>query len=637
MPEVLQADRWLKVDTPLGADILKLAAFDGEEGLSTLFSYRLDLISEESDLDPLQLLGKSITFSVQRADGTRRYFNGIGKRFTNLAIGSRGLRGYSAEIVPKLWLLTRHADCRIFQNKTVPQIIEQILSDRGITDYEMKARGHHPSHEYCVQYRETDFAFICRLMEEEGIFYFFRHADGQHTLVMADQATGYEDCTESSVEFRPGATDWDAVHSWVRGSGYISGKVTTRDYNYLTPTANMESSTPSLVQISGNSGLELYDYHGRYDAKSSGDQFAQVHMEEEETGHETVDGSGSCMSFTPGGKFSFSNMASESGKTYLVTRIRHWGTDPTHVSGQGGRSDYRNSFSCMASTSTFRPPRVTPKGVVHGPQTAVVVGPSGEEIYTDEHSRIKVQFHWDRVGTKNENSSCWIRVAQGWAGTNWGQIFIPRIGQEVVVVFLEGDPDRPLVVGSVYNADLKPPYTLPDNKTQSGVLTRSSKNGSAANANELRFEDKKGSEEVFFHAEKDFKREVENDDSLDVGHDQTITVKNNRTEEVTQGNESVTVKQGNRTVEISMGNESLTIKMGNQTTKLNLGASTTEAMQSIELKVGASSVKVDQMGVTIKGGMISIQGTMTAELKSPMTTVNGSGMLTVSGGMIMIG
>ncbi len=638
MSQVVQADRWLRVTTPFGPDVLKLESFEGEEGMSRLFAFRLHMLSENDALDPAEILGKSVTFSLYRAGGERRPFNGICSRFASASTESRGLRAYTAEIVPSLWFLTRNADCRIFQNQTFPQIIEQIFSDRGITDYETRIRGEHPTREYCVQYRETDFDFVSRLMQEEGIFYFFRHAEGQHTLVLSDQKTAYEACAESMVEFRPGSADWDGVSAWSRGFAFTYGANVARDYNFKTPTTNMEARSTSIVRLADNSRFTVYDYPGRYDQKQpSGAEFVKVHMEEEEAGHETCAGAGKCFSFTPGGTFGFSNLPSEEGKTYVLTEVRHWATDPTHMSSQGAKADYGNSFSCIPATVVFRPPRETPKGLVRGPQTAVVVGPSGEEIYTDEYGRIKVQFHWDRVGTRNEQSSCWIRVAQPWAGTNWGQIFIPRIGQEVVVDFLEGDPDRPLVVGSVYNAAVMPPYELPANKTQSGILTRSTLNGTAQNANELRFEDKKGSEEIFFHAEKDFTREVENDDSLDVGNDQTITIKNNRTEEVTQGNETVTIKQGNRSVEISMGNESLKVKMGNQTTNIDLGSSTTEAMQSIELKVGQSSVKVDQMGVTIKGAMIKIEGTAMTDVKAPMTTVSGDGMLTLKGGIIMIG
>ena len=345
---------------------------------------------------------------------------------------------------------------------------------------------------------------------------------------------------------------------------------------------------------------------------------------------------------------------------------------------------------------TFRPGRQTPKPVIAGAQTAVVVGPSGEEIYTDKYGRVKVQFFWDRYGTSDENSSCWIRVSENWAGKNWGIVFNPRIGQEVIVDFLEGDPDRPIITGRVYNADQMPPYALPANQTQSTIKTRSSKSGTTDNFNEIRFEDKKGSEEIFIQAEKDFNRVVENNDTLKVGSSkaddgsQTIEIYKDRTETVKTGNETVTIEKGNRTVtvkqgddahvvtqgkrtvtvqaddtheikqgnrsvlidqgndseeikmgnrdvKIDMGNDSLEISMGNQTTKLDLGASSTEAMQSITLKVGQNSITIDQTGVTIKGMMVTIQGQVQTQVKGLMVQVSADAMLQAKGAITMIG
>jgi type VI secretion system secreted protein VgrG len=292
--------------------------------------------------------------------------------------------------------------------------------------------------------------------------------------------------------------------------------------------------------------------------------------------------------------------------------------------------------TCIPYGSKFRPARVTPEPTVQGPQTAIVVGPKGEEIFTDKFGRVKVQFHWDRLGKKDDNSSCWVRVAQPWAGKNWGAIFIPRIGQEVVVDFLEGDPDQPIIIGSVYNALQMPPYDLPANKTQSGLKTRSTKNSGSANFNELRFEDKRESEDIYFHAEKDFHRVVEHDDDLQVGNDQTIVIQNNRTENVKKGDETITIEKGNRETTIKVGNETLTISTGNQTTKISLGKSETEAMQSIELKVGPSSIKLDPTGVTIKGMKIMIEGQVQVDVKGVITNINGSAMVNIKGGITMI-
>ncbi len=303
---------------------------------------------------------------------------------------------------------------------------------------------------------------------------------------------------------------------------------------------------------------------------------------------------------------------------------------------QSGGVDYSNKFRAIPFSTPYRPPVTAGKAVVPGPQTAVVVGPAGEEIYTDKYGRVKVQFHWDRVGTKNENSSCWVRVSQNWAGKTWGGMHIPRIGQEVIVEFLEGDPDRPIITGRVYNADQTVPYSLPDNQTQSGLKSRSSKGGSGDNYNEIRIEDKKGSELILVHAEKDLTTEVEHDENRTVGHDRITSIKNNETKTVEQGHETITIKQGNQSTTLEMGNQSTELKMGNQSTKVDLGQISTEAMQSIELKVGQSSIRIDQMGVTIKGMMIKIEGQIQVEVKGLMTQVNGDAMLKMQGGITMI-
>jgi type VI secretion system secreted protein VgrG len=359
-----------------------------------------------------------------------------------------------------------------------------------------------------------------------------------------------------------------------------------------------------------------------------------------------VRGSCNCRSFTAGFKFELKNHGVRALNTsYLLTRVHLSMSTNSYRTDAAPRDDYRNTFESVPSSVVYRPARVTRKPVISGVQSAVVVGPSGEEIYSDKYGRVKVQFFWDRDGKKDQNSSCWLRVSQDWAGKNWGAVFIPRIGQEVLVDFLEGDPDRPLITGRVYNAEQMPPYALPDNQTQSGVKTRSSKGGGTANFNEFRFEDKKGSELVFLHAEKDLTMEVENDEKRTVMNDRTVDISNNETQTVDKGNETLTLNKGNQTTTLKMGNQSttldignqdITLKTGNQTTKVNLGKISEEAMQSIELKVGQSSIKIDQMGVTIKGMMINIEGQIQVQVKGTIVQVNGNAMLILKGGITMI-
>ena len=630
-----QTNRSIVLDSPLGTDALIATYFDGEEHVSQLFRYNLELLSKRT-IQPKDILGKGITVQLQTLEGTkehkRRLFHGIVVRFAPGPMWRNGYRSFHAELVPWTWFLTRTTDCRIFENKTASEIIERIFQDLGFSDFEMRLTEQHPTREYCVQFRETDFNFVSRIMEEEGIFYFFKHERGKHTMVLADSKSAYLDCEDKEIAYTDHPTVKNQISRWSPAYSYKSGKWTQRDYNFKTPKDKLEAKKNTLLDTPKAQSYELYDFPGLYIKKGDGDGLTKLRMEEEEAAYHRVDGESDCRTFLPGHKFKLTehDCKDEENKTYVLTSVRHVATDHSHFAGEGIDPEYRNSFTCIPDSVVYRPPRTTPKPVVHGIQTAVVTGPSGEDIHTDEYARVRVRFFWEREGL----DSLWARVSQPWAGKTWGVQFIPRIGMEVIVDFLEGDPDRPVIVGTVYNADNMPPYKLTDNKTQSGWKTRSTTGGGDANFNELRFEDKKGSEEVYFHAEKDFNRVVENNDTLKVGSaqaeegSQTIEIWKDRTQKI---------KTGNETLKVEMGNQSTTLSMGNQSTKLDLGASTHEAMQSIELKVGQSSVKIDQMGVTIKGMMITIDGQVQTQVKGVMTQVIGSAMLQLSGGIVMIG
>jgi type VI secretion system secreted protein VgrG len=651
-----QENRLLAFHSPLGKDVLLLTGFAGHEEMSRLFTYRLDLLSEQDNVAAKDIVGKPVNWCVQHFHDEPRWFHGYVQRFCAGVPQAGGFRSYRAEVVPWLWFLTRTANCRIFQNKTVKQIIEAVFGDFGLGDFDSGGLNRsYPTREYCVQYRETAFHFLSRLMEQEGIFYFFRHEENKHTLVLADQKSACQNCAQSQVPYSAGTLVQAHIDTWEHQYEFRTGKWAQTDYNFETPSTALLTSTNTLLNLQDATKYEKFDYPGLYRVKGVGEAFTKIRMEEEEAAYDVVTGSSQCCTFTVGGKFTLENHECESENGgYVLTGIEHTASD-RGVEGGGGKATYSNRFTCTSAGAPYRPARLTPRPVVQGPQTAVVVGPKGEEIYTDKYGRVKVQFFWDREGKKDENSSCWIRVAENWAGKQWGIVFHPRIGQEVIVDFLEGDPDRPLITGRVYNAEQMPPYELPKNQTVSGVKTRSSKGGGTDDFNELRFEDKKGEEDIYFHAQKDFHRVVENDDDLQVGHDQTIAIKNHRTEAVKEGNEKVTIekgnrdvivetgndthqiKKGNREVHIDMGNDTLTIKMGNQTTKLNLGQSSTEAMQSIELKVGPSSIKLEPTGITIKGMMINIEGQTMTTVKGMMATVQANAILQLQGALTKIG
>jgi len=658
------------VETALGKDALLLSEFAGAEGVSHLFSYTLDLISEDAAVDPAKMLRTSATVSVELPeDGGTRYLNGVVNRFSQL--GQRdGLTFYRAEIVPWLWFLSLSRDCKIYQNLSVTEIVEQVFKDLGYTAFDIRCAESYPTREYCVQYRETHLDFVSRLLEDEGIFYFFEHGDGKHTLVLADRASAVKPCpglSSARITSQTTAQEEDVIVRLEREDAIQSGKVTLRDYDPLQPSLRLEGT------VSGKEQEEIYDYPGDFTVMDEGQRYARVRLEEHEAQQQIVRGAGTCRAMQTGYRFDLKeHYRREFNQSYQILELRQRGRAGDYRAWDGAPLEYQNDFVCIPHSVPFRPARRTPRPHIGGHQTAVVVGKSGEEIWVDKHGRIKVQFHWDRVGKKEENSSCWVRVSTAWAGKGWGAIHIPRIGQEVLVEFLDGDPQHPIVIGSVWNGEQTPPYGLPADGTQSGIKSRSSKDGATDTFNEIRFEDKKDKEEIFVQAQKDMTVSVKNDEQRTVLHDRTTEVTNDDTRTVKEGDDTTTIEQGKQTVTVKQGDQvigvdkgdqkvtikmgkqvvtldkgdqQVTLKMGNQTTKLNkgnvtlkaaLGKVTIEAMQGIELKVGQSSIKLDQKGVTVSGMMLKLEGKMQTELKGVMTTVKGDGMLTVKGGIAMI-
>jgi type VI secretion system secreted protein VgrG len=662
-----QVDRIASVTTPLGETDLLLYRMTGSERLSQLFEYELELLSEKNDINLKSLLGKNMTVKLALPDGEHRPLHGMVTRIS--LFGMMGnLYYYRATLRPKPWLLTRASNCRILANLSVPDIVKKILSEHGYTDLENKLTSSYEPREYCVQYRESDFNFISRLMEEEGIYYYFKHSDKLHAIVLCDDKSGHQSAAANQkIRYFPlaneGRREEEHFFEWRVSEEIQSGTYEHNDFDFERPSPIVLKATST--ELGGHEGdnKEVYDYPGNYIKTSVGDQYAKVRMQELRAGFEYIAANGNTRSLATGHKFDLIDFPrADQNQEYIAVsaqvQIQNNGYESNGIADC--LEQYQCLYTVISSKTHYRPPRISRIPIVQGVQTAIVVGKSGDEITTDKYGRVKVQFHWDREGKNDENSSCWVRVAQVWAGKNWGAIHIPRIGQEVIVDFLEGNPDRPIITGRVYNADQMPPYELDANKTQSGIKSRSSKGGSSDNFNEIRFEDKKGEEELYIHAEKNFTRTVENDDvhkigfdkkdpgdqkvdiynhrtvTLDQGND-TLTVKTgNRVTEVKKGNNNLTVDMGNRSAEIKQGNDDIKLGMGNRTVKLDLGKIAEEAMQSIELKVGQSSIKIDQMGVTIKGMTISIEGQMKTDVKGLMTTVSGDAMLTVKGGIVMI-
>lgn len=523
MPVTDIANLPARVKTVFNDDELMFSRLDGYEELGRLFEYRLELLSPKEDLDLDKLLGKDLTVELDLPSGETRYFHGFVTEFSQT--GRRGdYATYAAVVHPWLWFLTRNSDCRIFQEKTVPEIIEEVFEDRGFTDFELSLQATYRIWEYCVQYRETDFNFVSRLMEQEGIYYYYKHEDGKHTVVLSDAYSAHSPLTgyDRIPYFPPSQSARDEhIHDWHLSKSVRSGACAIGAFHFIKPGAKLLAES-KIPHSHDHADFEIYDYPGEYYEKSEGNRYAQVRMEELACDYERVRADTDARGVCPGGLFELTDYPrKDQNKEYLILSARHSITLGDYASGGGGGFKFACSFEAMDSKEPFRSARTTPKPVVQGPQTAIVVGKSGEEIWTDEHGRIKVHFHWDRHDKSDETSSCWIRVSQQWAGGGWGGMTIPRMGQEVIVDFIEGDPDRPIVTGRVYNGKNKPPYDLPAEKTKSTLQSRSTKGAAASNFNEIRFEDKLGEEEMFIQAEHDHNTVVKNNQTITVGFDKT--------------------------------------------------------------------------------------------------------------------
>ena len=533
-----QASRLAKITSPLGPEVLLLKDMGGSEELGRLFNYELQLHSLDNAIDLNQLLGKPMCLSLQLDDGGERHFHGIVARCSQ-NVDQGQFASYQATLRPWLWLLSRTSDCRIFQNLTIPQIIKQVFRDLGFSDFEDALSRPYREWEYCVQYRETSFDFVSRLMEQEGIYYFFRHEQGRHVLVLADaygahtSVPGY-----ASVPYYPKneqQRERDHIHDWHLAQQVQPGSLELNDYDFQRPSARIDvRSAMPRPHTAGD--YPLYDYPGTYVQSADGEHYARTRIEALQTLHEQVELAGNARGLGSGHLFSLTGFSrQDQNREYLIVGTRYYiSQESGETGGAGASAQFESSLTCIDAQQSYRPLPNTHRPIVKGPQTALVVGPKGEEIWTDQFGRVKVHFYWDRHDQSNENSSCWIRVSQSWAGKNWGSMQIPRIGQEVIVSFLEGDPDRPIITGRVYNAEQTVPYDLPENATQSGMKSRSSKGGSPANFNEIRMEDKKGAEQLYIHAERNQDIVVEVDESHSVGHDRNKSIGHNET--VTIGN-----------------------------------------------------------------------------------------------------
>ena len=648
MPKT-QANTFVSVSTPLGSDVLLLETLSGVESISRPFHFELGLLSEDPEIDFTKIVGQPITITLDLHGANEpRYLHGHIRSFTQLR-NRDGFAHYRAELVPWLWFLTQTTDCRIFQNKSVDEIIEQVCQDLGHRDLRSDLSGSYAKLEYCVQYRETDFAFVSRLMEHFGISYFFEHKKDKHVLVLVDSPAKFPECPgQKKARYK----EDDRVTDLLADPGIItdlqlrqevhSGKISYRDHNFERPPQTLEVAAKGTIKVDYAS-YEQYDYPGKYLVRDQGESLAKLRMQSLEARHLMISGSSTCRPFLPGYTFELTEHPRPDANTkYLLLSVRH------DLCAGGYTKDvatYTNCFVCIPAKAQLRPERLTPKPRVEGPQTAVVVGESGEEIYTDKHGRIKVQFFWDRQGKQDQESSCWVRVSQGWSGKGWGAMFIPRIGMEVIVDFLEGDPDQPLVTGAVYNAQQTPPYPLPAERSKSTVKTNSYKGDGF---NELRFEDKSGSEEIFVHAQKDQNEvilhdhttDVGNDQTLKVGHDQSETVGHNQTvgvgndQSITVGHDQTVQIDNDQNTSVS-GHMMVTIsKTLTETVGINYAETVGMAM---ELTVGASFAETVGISKNVNIGKSlseSIGASHSESIKDNLTVEAGKNIQLTAGKQI---
>ncbi|KVE85542.1 type VI secretion system tip protein VgrG [Burkholderia cepacia] len=628
----LQSNRLFSIDTPLkGRSELVLVNFTCTESLSDLFHIDTQLASQDRSIELKKMIGQPVTITLQLTDAIasseERYFNGYVVSFSHLDTDG-GFTKYSAVIKPWLWMLSRHQDIRIYQEKTTQDILAKLFHEYGsIATFEFRLSKATRNRSYCTQYKETDLEFVQRLMQEDGLFYFFEHTKSGHKLIITDNSIAAKpiDGTSPNLEYSKGEArdDLAIVTSFSARRQLESNKVGVKTYDYKAPGARRFVSGNTGVDQGNVPTYEIYDYVGEHGFPNSdrGEELARFRTQALAAHSKIFVGTTTSRRMMPARYFQLEEHydhddGKQEDRQFLITSVIHSGSN-NYQAGEGAAT-YGCSFTCIRKKIPYRPAFTIVKPTIIGPQTAVVVGPKGEEIYTDNLGRVKVQFPWDRLGESNQSSSCWVRVGQPWAGGGFGMVNIPRIGDEVVVIFLDGDPDRPLIISRVYNAANMPPWDLPANASQSGILSRSTKGGSVATANAIRFEDKKGSEEVWLHAEKDQRLEVEHDESHWVGnnrtknidHDETVHVKHDRTETV-DNNETITIGV-DRTEHVG-NNETLTVG-GNRNETIQGMENLLIALTSTETVGLAKALTVGGgYQVTVAGAVNTTAGLASAE------------------------
>jgi len=634
--------RMIELTTPLGKDLL-FKGLRGREELGRSAEFELTAVSSRADIGSGDLLGKSITVKLELLKGGPRYFNGYVTRFTQGGIIGRQYE-YRMMVRSWLWFLTRTSDCRIFQDKNVPDIIKDVFADHPMADFESALTATYLPRTYCVQYRETDFDFVSRLMEEEGIYYYFEHSDGKHMLKLVDSDSGHKTLeSKATITYHePGrGTHVDDEHITVltKRVDIQPGTVALHSFDFERPKADLGVKS-RLLQQHERADYEVFDWAGDYIQADHGDHYVRIRVDELHSGYERCDAETNVRDIVVGRLFTLKNAPrpKQDGEYLIVSADYDLQNNTWESGGEGEEATYLCTMSLLQSRQQFRPARTTPRPTMGGPQTAVVVGPAADEIHTDKHGRIKVQFHWDRYGKRDENSSCWMRVSQPWAGKDWGTVSVPRIGQEVIVDFLEGDPDQPIITGRVYNGDNMPPYVLPGAAVVSGIKTKTHK---GAGYNEISADDTAGEEKITIHGQYDMSTTVEHDQTDTIKNDRKITVDGTHTEtikkdttiSVTEGKESVTV---NKDIDITSQTGHVYITASTEI-KLTVGSSTLHMYSDGRIELSGDNIAIDGTSkVRTHGAEVTSEADSQHQTKGAIVVSEGSATNTVKGGMVML-
>jgi type VI secretion system secreted protein VgrG len=622
-----QGKRLLSLQTDLGAGVLDPVSFHAEESLGMPYTVTVEAVSSRASIDPDAILYKTACLKITHGTAQPRILHGLVRSFAATGSPVRDSFSYTLTFVPRLWFMGQTSDCRIFCNKSIADIISTICGDSGQA-IDVKVFGDKPQKPYVTQYNETDLTFLSRLAEEAGYFFYFTHEEGNHTLVLTNQNQGFPQGAKPAMTVTQQGGGTNVLTAWHRIGSTAHGKFHVRDYDAVHPATLPEDQQQTTLKTAGALSRDVFEWPALSltQAEAAGRTRIKLGAAEAEAG--LIEALGANPLLSPGSRFTVTQDPFDASRNvdYIVRSISSSGHDHSWVAG-GRSADYGNRIVAFKAATAWREKVVTPRPTMSGIHSAVVLGNAGEEIHADEYGRVKVRFFWDHRQDATADSACWVRVIQPWAGNTWGWQHLPRVGTEVAVAFLDGDPDRPVIIGGLYNGDMMPVFPIPSEQTKSGFRSRSTTQGSGATFSELSFDDNKGQEKVFLHAEKDMTVEIEHDQSVTIDNSLTVTVKNGRTTTVKAQGDSLTVEKGGITITASA--DDIAMKAGQ-------GSIQVQAMKSIQLKVGDNTITVDNQGVTVSAMQIKLQGQSMVQVKGPMTQVNADGMLVLKGGVMTL-